>query len=71
MIACVVLPDVVSLVEGQTNPNIVLLNSMGKVQAASSAAVRSGVRRFMRAQQAITLCSEIEMRSLDETRYLA
>ena len=70
MIACVVIPDVVTLVEGKTTSSTILVNAAGKVQAASTEAIRCGVRPKMGARQAATLCFGVQLRTFDAAPYL-
>lgn len=69
MIACVLMPDIVSVVEKQ-NIHLVLTNASGKVQAATRGAVQLGVRYGMRVHQVQLLCPDAHIQAFAETRYL-
>lgn len=75
MIACVLIPDMVALVERQENPSlsgqhpVLLLNSSGKIQAASLDAMRQDVQLGMRLRQAKALCPDALVLPFNPTPY--
>jgi nucleotidyltransferase/DNA polymerase involved in DNA repair len=70
LIACVAIPDLVTLIEGSDASSVILVDPAGKVQAATVGAIQAGVRLKMGARQSATLCSGVQLRTFDEKPYI-